>query len=114
MSALKACLASIAKTASTPQSYVRLVSVRKMLGITSGRTDQCTGDVLTEAQQFQRVLLENANLDGKGGVTLRFATDLMPGNNLWSTDVCDDRITGIRANLVGDFLGDNEAQVNLA
>ncbi|MGE5786882.1 MAG: hypothetical protein ACM3ZE_19975 [Myxococcales bacterium] len=114
MSALKACLWSIAKTASTPQSYVRLVSVRKMLGITSARKDPCTGEVSTEAQQFQRVLLENANLDGKGGVTLRFATDLMPGNNLWSTDVCDDRITGIRANLVGDFLGDNEAQVNLA
>jgi len=114
MSALKGCLLSVAKTASTPQSYTRLVSVRKMLGITSPRTDTCTGETLNEAQQFQRVLLQNANLDGKGGVALRFATDLRPGNDLWSTDVCDDRITGLRAQLVGTFLGDDEAQLNLA
>lgn len=32
-----------------------------MLGITSSRADPCTAEALTEAQQFQRVLPENAN-----------------------------------------------------
>lgn len=114
MKALGACLETIASGMSVPQSYTREVSVRRMLGITATREDPCTGEKLAEGQQFQRVLLQNAKLDGKGGVTIKFATDLMPGNNLWSTDVCNDRIAAVRAQLVGDFLGDNEAQVNLA
>jgi hypothetical protein len=114
MTTLKGCLALIPAGISSAQSYTRQVSVRAMLGITGPRTDSCTGETLTEAQQFQRLLLQNSSLDGKGGVGLKFATDLMPGNNLWSTDVCNDRITTVRAQLVGDFLGDDEAQVNLS
>jgi hypothetical protein len=114
MDTLKTCLSTIPAGVASPQSYSRLVSVRKMLGITSERTDDCTGETLSEAQQFQRVLLANGNLDRQGGVTLRFATDLKPGNELWSTDVCNDRITALRAQLVGDFLGDDEAQINIA
>ena len=70
--------------------------------------------MLTEGEQFQQILLQNQNLDGKGGVGITFATDLQPGNQLWSTDVCADRIDSVQAQLVGDFLGDNEAQVNLS
>ncbi|MGC4070800.1 MAG: hypothetical protein QM784_40225 [Polyangiaceae bacterium] len=114
MVALKGCLEAIPAGATSAQSYTRQVSVRAMLGITGPRKDTCTGELLTEAQQFQRVLLRNGNLDGKGGVGLKFATDLMPGNRLWSSDVCSDRITALRAQLVGDFLGDNEAQLNVS
>jgi hypothetical protein len=114
MSALKGCLEAISAGTVSAQSYTRQVSVRAMLGITGPRQDNCTGELLTEAQQFQRVLLRNSNLDGKGGVGLKFATDLMPGNRLWSSDVCNDRITALRAQLVGDFLGDNEAQLNVS
>jgi len=114
MEALEGCLGMIPKGLSSDQGYKREVSVRAMLGITGPRTDECTGEVLTEAQQFQRVLLQNASLDGAGGVSIKFATDLMPGNDLWSTNVCADRITGVRAQLVGDYLGDNEAEVSLS
>jgi len=57
--------------------------------------------------------LRNENLDGKGGVGVTFATDLQPGNGLWSTDVCSDRISSVRAQLVGDFLGDATAKVHV-
>jgi hypothetical protein len=113
MDALSSCLDTIPTSLTQPQGYTREVSVRAMLGITGPRTDDCTGEVLSEAQQFQRALLQNSSLDGKGGVSIKFATDLMPGNELWSTDVCTDRISGVRAQLVGDYLGDNEAEVNM-
>jgi hypothetical protein len=98
----------------TPQDYTATVSVRKMLGITGPRTDTVTGATLTEGDQFRQLLLRNSNLDGKGGVGIVFSTDLQPGNGLWSSDVCNDRIASVQAQLVGDFLGDNQAQVNLS
>jgi hypothetical protein len=98
----------------SPQDYVATVSVRKMLGITGPRTDLVTGATLSEGEQFRQLLLRNSNLDGQGGVGIVFSTDLQPGNGLWSTDVCNDRISSVQAQLVGDFLGDNQAQVNLS
>jgi len=118
MDQLTSCLKQVANGYQTaygvPQSYSTTVSVRAMLGITGPRTDSVTGEMLTEGQQFREILLQNQNLDGKGGVGITFATDLQPGNQLWSTDVCADRIDSVQAQLVGDFLGDNEAQVNLS
>gem|GEM_PF-704959 len=96
------------------QPYPKAVSVRKMLGILGPRKDEVTGETLTEGDQFRQILLKNENLDAHGGVGITFATNLQPGNGLWSTDVCADRISSVRAQLVGDFLGDNEAQVNLS
>lgn len=97
-----------------PQSYSSTVSIRKMLGITGPRKDEVTGETLTEGALFRRELLKNENLDGRGGVGLVFSTNLQPGNGLWSTDVCADKIAGIHAQIVGDFLGDNQAQINLS
>jgi hypothetical protein len=118
MDQLTSCLKQVANGYQTaygvPQSYSTTVSVRAMLGITGPRTDAVTGEMLSEGQQFRQILLQNQNLDGKGGVGITFATDLQPGNPLWSTDVCADRIDSVQAQLVGDFLGDNEAQVNLS
>jgi hypothetical protein len=118
MGQFTSCLKQIADSFQTaygsPQTYSTTVSVRAMLGITGPRTDTVTGEELSEGQQFRQILLQNQNLDGKGGVGISFATDLLPGNQLWSSDVCSDRITSVQAQLVGDFLGDNEAQVNLS
>jgi hypothetical protein len=95
------------------QSYVTEVSVRKRLGINGSRKDDVTGEVLTAGAQFRQLLLKNENLDGGGGVGIDLTTTLDPGNGLWSSNVCDDRISQIEAQLVGDFLGDNEAEVYL-
>jgi hypothetical protein len=118
MGQFTSCLKQIADSFQTaygsPQTYSTTVSVRAMLGITGPRTDAVTGEQLTEGDQFRQLLLQNQNLDGEGGVGITFATNLQPGNQLWSTDVCSDRITTVQAQLVGDFLGDNEAQVNLS
>ncbi len=97
----------------SPQDYETTVSVRELLGIIGPRVDEVTGEELSEGRQFQELLLRNQNLDGKGGVGLQFSTTLDPDNGLWSTDVCSDRVESVEAQLVGDFLGDNEAQVNL-
>ncbi|HMR04955.1 MAG TPA: hypothetical protein PKA88_04245, partial [Polyangiaceae bacterium] len=97
----------------SPQQYVSEVSVREMLGVHGPRVDDVTGQELSAGEQFRQVLLQNANLDGKGGVGVAFSTNLQAGNGLFATDVCADKIVGLRAQLVGDFLGDGTAQVNL-
>ena len=97
----------------TEQSYVTTVSVRKLLGITEPRTDDVTGQDLSEGLQFRQLLLRNQNLDSEGGVGLEFATNLDPNNQLWSSSVCSDRIESLQAQLVGDFLGDNEAELHV-
>jgi len=95
------------------EAYTTVLSVRKLLGINGPLVDEVTGRQLSEAEQFRLVLLRNENLDGKGGVGIDFASTLDPGNELWSADVCDDRITQVEAQLVGDFLGDDQAEVRV-
>ncbi|HQP33675.1 MAG TPA: hypothetical protein PLI95_00785 [Polyangiaceae bacterium] len=97
----------------TPQEYSTTVSVRKMLGITGVRKDEVTDEELTEGAQFRQLLLRNENLDGKGGVGIAFPTNLQPDNGLWSSNVCLDRVVSVQAQIVGDFLGDNDARVQL-
>jgi hypothetical protein len=115
---LQSCLLGIYNNArvayGSPQDYVTTVSVRKMLGINGPRKDAVTGQTLSEGDQFRQLLLASQNLDGQGGVGIKFSTDLQSGNGLWATDVCDDRIANVQAQIVGNFQGDNEAQVNLA
>ena len=98
----------------SPQQYQTEVSLRRTLGITGPRTDEVTGQTLTEGELFRMELLKNQNLDGAGGVGLTFGTNLQPGNGLFPTDVCSDKVASVRVQLVGDFLGDAAAQVNLS
>jgi hypothetical protein len=84
-----------------------------MLGINGPRKDDVTGQTLSEGDQFRELVLKNENIDGKGGVGIVFTTNLEPGNGLWSSDVCSDKLASVQAQLVGDFLGDNQAQVNI-
>jgi len=97
----------------TPQEYSTTVSVRKMLSIVGVRKDEVTGEELSEGAQLRQLLLRNENLDGKGGVGIAFPTNLQPDNGLWSANVCLDRVVSVQAQIVGDFLGDNDARVLL-
>jgi hypothetical protein len=114
----EACLKKIAVDAAIakgqPQTYVTELSLRRVLGVTAEREDSVTGEVLTTGDQFRRILLQNENLDGHGGVGVSFASSALPGNGLWPVNVCDDKIVSVAAQLVGDFSGDNDAQVELA
>lgn len=118
LGALASCLQGIADdyrlAYGASQEYSTDVSVRRMLGVLGPRLDEVTGEELSEGAQFRRILLQNQNFDGRGGVGLRFATNLQPDNDLWSTGVCGDRIASVSAQLVGDFLGDNAAELRLS
>jgi hypothetical protein len=106
-------LTRYATEAGIPQEFKTSVSAREMLEVLGDRTDEVTGEELTRAELFRRQLLRNENFDVSGAVTLTFATRLDPGNALWSSNVCDDKIVSVRAQLVGDGLGDNEAEIHL-
>ncbi|HSC87884.1 MAG TPA: hypothetical protein VLC09_11460 [Polyangiaceae bacterium] len=97
-----------------PQQYVSDVSVRRMLGITGPRRDAVTGEELSEGEQFRAITQRSQAFEPDGSLLLTFATNLEADNGLWAADVCSDRITGVAVQLVGDGLGDAEAQVNLA
>ena len=97
----------------SPQTYSTTVSVRKLFGITGPRTDEVTGATLSEGEQFRAYVLNNQALDANGSLRIQFSTNLMPGNGIWSTENCDDKISEVQAQLVGDFLGDNEAEISL-
>lgn len=115
--ALERCLERIATDAvlakGQPQGYVTELSVRRVLGVVRERTDAVTGEVLTAGDQFRRLLLQNENLDGHGGVGVAFASSAHRGNGIWPVNVCDDKITSVSAQVVGDFTGDDEAQVEV-
>lgn len=96
-----------------PQDFSTTLSVRRMLGVTGPRTDEVTGKMLSAGELFRSILLTNQTLDTDGNVRIQFSTNLMPGNDLWSTNVCNDKITSVKAQLVGDFQGDDEAEIGL-
>ena len=96
------------------QVFVDEISIREdVLGIRGPITDEVTGEVLSEAEQFRRRLLNPSNLGPDGTVELTFATSLIRGNGLWSAAVCNDQLRSIQVRLVGDGLGDDQARVYL-
>jgi hypothetical protein len=116
-STLKNCLGAIYDSGRTAlgqaNAYSTEFSLRKMLGVQGPITDQITGQSIDEGEQFRRILLRNENIDGNGGVGLEFSSNLGSGNGLWPTTMCDDRISSVEAQLVGNFIGDNQAEVDL-
>jgi hypothetical protein len=96
------------------QTYVDEISLREdVLGIKQSIFDPVTGEEVTPQQQFRRLLLAPANLDTTRRVQLNFSTSIAEGNGVFSTLLCNDRITSVEVMLVGDFLGDNEVKVYL-
>ena len=114
---LQACLDNIFDQSNvpygSPQTYSTTVSIRTLFGIAGPRTDEVTGATLSEGEQFRAYVLNNQALDSNGTLRIQFSTNLMPGNDIWSTDNCNDKISEVQAQLVGDFLGDNEAEIRL-
>lgn len=112
------CLNSIFSDYATdfgiPQEYTTTLSVREMLGLVARRVDEVTGQELSPGELFRQWILRNENIDTEGAVTVTFSTNLQPGNGLWATNVCDDKIASAQAQIVGDFQGDNEAQIVVA
>ncbi|HEY6722744.1 MAG TPA: hypothetical protein VI197_01900, partial [Polyangiaceae bacterium] len=114
---LSACYQSIfseyTSAFGVPQEFSTEVSLREMLGVTGPRKDRVTGEELSAAELFRRTLLTNQTIESDGSVRIQFSTNLMPSNGLWSTNVCDDKISSVKAQLVGDFQGDDEANIEI-
>jgi hypothetical protein len=98
----------------SPQGYTTDISVRELLGVTQERVDPVTGERITTGAQFRNLLLRSENFDSDGAVVLGFSTNLDPGNGLWSASTCNDRITTVQAQLVGDTLGDSAAELQVS
>jgi hypothetical protein len=117
LESMRACLSKVFSDHrfkyGTPVEYRTEISIRKALHITGDVRDTVTGETLTAGQQLRRILLASSNIQSDGSVRISFPTNLLADNGLWSTDLCEDRITNVEAKLVGDSLGDNDVQVNL-
>lgn len=114
---LRRCLTNIraehAAAFGTAQEFTTELSVREMLGILGPRNDEVTGETLSAGALFRAAVFTNENIDENGDVTVMFSTNLMPGNGLWSSNVCGDKVARVQAQLVGDFQGDNEAELHV-
>lgn len=99
----------------SPNRYTPEISLRRdILGITGPRMDPDTGEMISAGEQFRRALLAQPyGYQGQVWPALRFSTALREGNALFSSLVCNSRISSIEAQLVGDFLGDNNATIRI-
>lgn len=105
-----------------PERYDAELSLRRMMGIREKRKDPVTGVELTEGEQFHRLLVQLRNMDPEGGVTLDFATTLKPPREtdpesaltgFFPSNLCEDQIVSIQAQIDGDSIGDNTAFIEL-
>jgi hypothetical protein len=94
------------------QPYVTEVSLRAdLFGITDDVPD-VDGSPATPAEQFAALLQDPLHALPDGSVALPFTLSAFK-NAQFSSALCDDRIDKIEVKLVGDFLGDKEAEVIL-
>jgi hypothetical protein len=114
--ALMACLDNIAEDYRLAhgfgQPYVTEVSLRAdIFGITADIPD-VDGSPATPAEQFAALLKDPLHAQADGGVALPFTLSAFEAAQ-FSALLCDDRIDTIEVKLVGDYLGDKEAEVML-
>lgn len=112
--ALLACLDSIFEDYRLEhgfgQPYVTEVSLRSdILGINTDVID-VDGSAVTPGEQFAALLRDPLHRQTDGAVALPFALSAFE-HALFSSALCDDRIEEIEVKLVGDYLGDREAEV---
>ncbi len=60
---------------------------------------------------FRQKLLDGGFTDSKGRLSIPFATNVNPGNPIFSTNIFNDRIKSIRVDLIGSNLGDDQGVV---
>src|SRR5690606_355298 len=95
------------------QAYTTEVSLRAdVFGITGDLPD-VDGTPAAPAEQFQALLRDPAHRRIDGTIALPFTLSATPGHTLFSTWLCDDRLDQIEVKLIGDYLGDREAEVLL-
>jgi len=116
LAGLMACLAGIAEdyrlTHGYGQPYVTEVSLRAdIFGMTADVPD-VDGSPATPAEQFAALLVDPLHALQGGGVALPFTLSAYE-NPQFSALLCDDRLDKIEVKLVGDYLGDREAEVML-
>jgi hypothetical protein len=112
--ALLACLDSIFEDYRLEhgfgQAYVTEISLRAdIFGITTDLVD-LDGSAVTPGEQFAALLRDPLHRQPDGAVALPFALSAFE-RALFSSALCDDRIEEIEVKLVGDYLGDREAEV---
>ena len=86
-------------------------SIITAVGMTDDIPD-VDGSPATPAEQFAALLQDPLHGQADGGVALPFALSAFE-NAQFSALLCDDRIDKIEVKLVGDYLGDKEAEVTL-
>ena len=116
LAALLACLVGIAEDYRLDhghaQPYVTEISLRAdIFGITTDVPD-VDGSPATPAEQFGALLQDPLHRLPDGTVALPFALSAFE-NAQFSSSLCDDRLDTIEVKLVGDYLGDREAEVML-
>jgi hypothetical protein len=116
LATLLTCLAGIAEDYRLghghAQPYVTEVSLRAdIFGLTTDVPD-VDGSPATPAEQFAALLQDPLHTAPDGTVALPFALSAFE-NAQFSASLCDDRIDTIEVKLVGDYLGDREAEVLL-
>ncbi|PCC74640.1 hypothetical protein SAMN02745121_08434 [Nannocystis exedens] len=92
------------------QPYVTEVSLRSdIFGITRDVVD-VDGTAVTPGEQFAALLRDPLHRQPDGSVALPFALSAFE-HALFSSALCDDRLENVEIKLVGDHLGDREAEV---
>jgi hypothetical protein len=87
------------------QHNVDVISVRdQLLELAASQTDAVTGRVVDPRERFRAYVRNPGNRDVNGNLRLSFMT-YRPDKPIFSRNVCNDRITGIRINLVGSNFG---------
>ena len=114
--ALLACLDSIAEDYRLEhghgQTYITEVSLRADVFAMITDVPDVDGTPATPAEQFAALLQDPLHHLPDGSVALPFSLSAFE-HAVFSSLLCDDRVDSIEAKLVGDFLGDREAEIML-
>ncbi|MDC0722489.1 hypothetical protein [Nannocystis bainbridge] len=113
-SALLSCLDSIFEDYRLEhgfgQPYVTEVSLRSDIFAITLDVPDVDGSAVTPAEQFVALLRDPLHRKPDGAVALPFALSAFE-HALFPSALCDDRVEEIEVKLVGDYLGDREAEV---
>jgi hypothetical protein len=116
LATLLACLAGIAEDYGLAhghgQTYVTEISLRADIFRLTNDVEDVDGTPATPAEQFSALLQDPLHMLPDGTVALPFALSAFE-NAQFSASLCDDRIDTVEVKLVGDYLGDREAEVML-
>ena len=103
----------IASVGNTQQRETTLSLRDQIFRFPNALKDNATGGSYQPADVFHRLLADPRNRDADGNVRLTFSLSLAPDAFLFNSNLCTDKITGIRVSLVGAALGAIQPEVVL-